>query len=87
MAVVLMGYTGMMILFKVCVPFTWQRMLLFCAMGGAFVLAFLFLGDLFSLQPVTLGMVGLLVPLLAAATAVFLTLLMLTAAFLERRGK
>ena len=87
MAVVLMGYTGMMILFKVCVPFTWQRILLFCAMGGAFVLAFLFLGDLFSLERLTLGMVGLLIPLLAAATAVFLTLLMLTAAFLERRGK
>ncbi len=87
MAVVLMGYTGMMILFKVCIPFTWQRLLLFAAMGGGFALAFLFLRDLFSLRWLTLRMTGLLLPLLGAATGVFLFLLMLTAAFLEKRGK
>ncbi len=87
MAVVLMAYTGMMILFKVCIPFTWGRLLLYVAMGGSFVLAFLFLGDLFSLQRLTLRMAGFLLPLLAAATGVFLFLLMITAAFLEKRGK
>ena len=69
MAVVLLGYTGMMILFKVCIPFTWQRVLLFGAVGTAFVLAFLFLGQLFSLEWITFRMVGLLLPLGAAATA------------------
>ena len=48
---------------------------------------FLFLRDLFSLRFLTLRMTGLLLPLLGAATGVFLFLLMLTAAFLEKRGK
>ena len=87
MAVVLLGYTGMMILFKVCIPFTWQRVLLFGAVGTAFVLAFLFLGQLFSLEWITFRMVGLLLPLGAAATALFLLLLSLTSGFLEKRGK
>jgi len=87
MAAIIIGYTGLLILFKVCIPFNFVHMLLFGGMCAAFSLAVLFLGNVFSLVPLTLRLVEFLVPLMGVATGVLLTFLLLMEKVLIRKGK
>lgn len=69
MAVIVTGYTGLLTLFKVCIPFNIKHAVLFWLMTGIFVVAMLFFKPFFALVDLTLPMLLILVPLLLAATS------------------
>ena len=45
------GFVGFVVLFRVCVPFNWKRILLFTTCFGLFILIVLFMGHFFMLTP------------------------------------
>ncbi len=69
LAVLLTGFTGLLILFKVCFPFNAARMILFLTMTAAFILALIFFPSLFEVTALTLPMLLMLVPMLLFATS------------------
>ena len=67
LAVILTGFTGLLTLLKVCVPFNLLRSALYTLMVVGFIMAMLFFQPLFSLVDLTVPMVVVLVPLLLFA--------------------
>lgn len=67
LAVILTGFTGLLTLLKVCVPFNLLRSALYTLMVVGFIMAMLFFQPLFSLVDLTIPMVVVLVPLLLFA--------------------
>ncbi len=68
LAVLLTGYTELLVLFKVCRPFTAAHTVLFIAMSAVFSGALLLFPRLFEVCPVTFPMAFALVPLIFLAT-------------------
>lgn len=64
LAVITTGFVGLLILFKVCMPFNSLHSALFSLMVTIFIIALLFFKDLFSLVPVNLPMFMVLVPMM-----------------------
>ena len=62
MAAILTGVVGLMVLLSTCVPFTLSRKILVISMSTMFLLAITFFGQLFSIYPVSL--VGMFVIIL-----------------------
>lgn len=56
LAVMITGFSGLLVLLKVSLPFNWIRCTLFFTMLGAFIFAIFILKDLFSLATITLPM-------------------------------
>ncbi|MBW7573516.1 cation-translocating P-type ATPase [Caproiciproducens faecalis] len=75
MAVIITGYTGLMTLFKVCMPFNLKHAALFSSMSAAFILALIFFKPLFAVVGLTLPMVLVLVPMLIVATSLMTAIL------------
>lgn len=67
LAVILTGFTGLLTLLKVCLPFNLLRGALYVFLASGFILAMLFFRPLFSLVGLTAPMVIVLVPLLIFA--------------------
>ena len=67
MAVIITGCTGLMMLYKVCMPFNFLRAALSVLMTAAFILALVLLGWFFSLTPLNLPMILILMMLLLFA--------------------
>lgn len=68
LAVIITGYTELLVLFKVCYPFTINHKILFVLMLAGFVLALIFFPALFEVTPITLPMLFISLPLLLLAT-------------------
>lgn len=68
-AVLLTGYTGLLILFKVCIPFDIKHAVLFTLMTAIFVLALIFFSPLFEITSLTLTMLFVLIPMILFATS------------------
>ncbi|HEX3037771.1 MAG TPA: cation-translocating P-type ATPase [Oscillospiraceae bacterium] len=75
LAVILTGYTGLLILFKVCNPFNTMHAVLFLTMLVGFLVAILFFQPLFSLVSVTIPMFLVLIPMLAFSTWMMVVIL------------
>ncbi len=71
LAVMITGFAGLLVLFKVSLPFNWIRCALFCTMLGAFIFAIFILKDLFSLATITLPMFYCFLVLAGIAIIVF----------------
>ncbi|MEE0253103.1 MAG: cation-translocating P-type ATPase [Acutalibacteraceae bacterium] len=71
LAVMITGFAGLLVLFKVSLPFNWIRCALFCTMLGAFVFAIFLLKDLFSLASITLPMLYCFLVLAGFAIIIF----------------
>lgn len=71
LAVMITGFAGLLVLFKVSLPFNWIRCALFCTMLGAFVFAISLLKDLFSLASITLPMLYCFLVLAGFAIIIF----------------
>lgn len=67
MAVIITGCTGLMMLYKVCMPFNFLRGALSVMMTAAFILALVLFGWFFSMAPLNLPMVLVLMMLLLFA--------------------
>lgn len=85
LAVLVTGFTGLLILVRVCLPFTPVHTALCIAMSAGFVLAYLVLPGFFSLAPLTLPMFWALLPMLAIATGVQFIFFRLTAGWMRRK--
>lgn len=72
LAVIVTGYTGLLVLFRVCMPFGTWHTILFSLMAAGFVLALVFFPDLFEVAPVTLPMLLVLVLMLMLAASLLL---------------
>lgn len=68
LAVLLTGYTELLVLFHVCRPFSAGHTVLFALMAGLFAAALIFFPHLFEIVPLTLPMLFVLIPLLIVAT-------------------
>lgn len=68
LAVIITGYTELLVLFKVCYPFTINHKILFVLMLAGFVLALIFFPTLFEVTPITLPMLFISLPLILLAT-------------------
>jgi cation-transporting ATPase E len=68
LAVIVTGYTELLVLFKVCYPFNTGHKILFFSMTACFVLALILFPSLFEITPVTLPMLFILVPMILLAT-------------------
>ncbi len=64
LSVLITGFTGLLILYKVCWPFTIEHTILAGSMTAVFILALLLFPTLFEVTAVTAGMAFLLVPLM-----------------------
>jgi cation-transporting P-type ATPase E len=64
LSVLITGYTGLLILYKVCWPFKAAHLILAGSMTAAFVLALLLFPTLFEVTALSVGMVFLLIPLM-----------------------
>ncbi|MCH3972097.1 MAG: HAD-IC family P-type ATPase [Oscillospiraceae bacterium] len=84
-AVVLMAFTMLMILFRVCMPFNGKHVLLFVSMCVLFLLAYIFCGSIFSLTPLNASMLLVLLPLIFASVSMFMMFLHLIERILMRR--
>ena len=67
LAVILTGCTGLLMLYKVCAPFNFLRGALAAVMTAAFVLALILMGKFFSIAPLNLPMILVLMMLLLFA--------------------
>ena len=74
LAVLLTGFTGMVVLLSVCLPFNKLRLALFCTMVLGFTVAILCFQPLFYLVELTIPMVLVLFPLFLLAFFLFGTL-------------
>lgn len=68
LSVLVTGYTGLLVLFRVCWPFRAGHTVLFSLMCALFVLSLVFFPSLFEITPLTLPMLFVLVPTLFLAT-------------------
>lgn len=68
LAVIITGYTELLVLFKVCYPFHTNHTILFTVLLVSFVLALIFFPKLFEVTPITLPMLFILVPMILLAT-------------------
>ncbi len=75
LAVIITGYTGLMTLFKVCIPFNLKNMVLFSLMVTIFVVALIFFKSFFAVVGLTLPMVLVLVPMMLVATSLMAVVL------------
>ncbi len=75
LAVIITGYTGLLTLFKVCIPFNLKNAALFLLMVTIFVVALIFFKPLFAVVSLTLPMVFVLVPLMFVATSLMAVIL------------
>mgnify|MGYP002409128985 CR=1 FL=1 len=66
-AVILTGFTGLINLLRVCLPFNLLRAALFYSMAGGFVASMVCFSEFFSLIPLTLPMLMVILPMLAFA--------------------
>lgn len=69
LAVILTGYTALLILFKVCMPFSTGHVIMFFLMASGFILALIFFPALFEISAITLQMVFALVMMMFLATS------------------
>ena len=83
-AVIVTGFTMLMILFRVCMPFNAKHVVLFTAMCAAFLFALIFLGTIFHITALTAPMILIIVPLLCAAVSMFAMFLHLIERILMR---
>lgn len=76
--VILMGFVGFLMLYRVCAPFNLKRRLLWGLLAAAFIIAIVFLGSIFELVPLSLGSILVLTVflLLAIPTIRNITLVM-----------
>lgn len=86
LAVLVTGYTGLLVLFRVCCPFNAMHTALFTAMSVGFFLSLVFFGPLFEVIPLTLPMVFVLIPLLLFATSLTTVLLHLIERVIFKRS-
>ncbi len=84
MAVIVTGFTLLMILFRVCMPFNIKHVVLFSAMCIAFLLALIFFGRYFHIVALTAPMLLILIPLFCAALSMFAMFLHLIERILMR---
>jgi cation-transporting P-type ATPase E len=75
LAVIITGYTGLMTLFRICMPFTVQHTVLFCLMVLMFVIALTTFQSLFAVIWLTLPMIFILVPMMILATCLMISIL------------
>ena len=75
LAVIITGYTGLLTLFKVCMPFNGMHAVLFSLMAFTFIAALIFFKPLFGVVGLTLPMVLVLVPMLLVATSLMTAIL------------
>ncbi len=68
LAVLLTGYTELLVLFKVCLPFTTNHTMLFASMSALFALALILFPKLFEITTITLPMLLVLAATIFAAT-------------------
>lgn len=87
LAVLVTGYTGLLILVRVCIPFTPIHTALCLLMTAGFVSAYLLFPSLFSMVSLTLPMMWALLPLLALALGTQALLFFLSKRWLEKRAK
>ena len=85
LSVLITGYTGLLILFKVSIPFNPGRAFLLAAMAAAFVLALSFFPSLFEVTALTLPMLFVLAPMLLFATSLMAMIFHLVEKVLPRR--
>lgn len=75
LAVILIGFTGLLILFKVCIPFNTLHKALLITMLVGFIIAIVFFQPMFSLVPVTIPMLLVLIPMLAFSVCIMAVVL------------
>nr|WP_319488519.1 cation-translocating P-type ATPase [uncultured Caproiciproducens sp.] len=75
LAVMITGYTGLLTLFKVCIPFNLEHTALFSIMVSVFVAALIFFKPLFAVVGLTLPMVLVLMPMFLVATSLMTAIL------------
>ncbi|MCI9272849.1 MAG: cation-translocating P-type ATPase [Clostridiales bacterium] len=75
MCVILTGFTGLLLVYKLCTPFNLIRRLLFGSISGGLLLGILVFHELFSLVPLSIPLLFWLGGLLAAAFFLFQLLL------------
>ena len=75
LAVIITGYTGLLTLFKVCMPFNGMHVVLFSLMTFIFIVALIFFKPLFAVVSLTLPMMLVLVPMLLVATSLMTSIL------------
>ena len=75
LAVIITGYTGLLTLFKVCMPFNTMHVVLFSLMTFIFIVALIFFKPLFAVVSLTLPMMLVLVPMLLVATSLMTSIL------------
>lgn len=83
LAVLLIGFTGLLYLFKICVPFSWSRMAIFILSCTAFTISVLFFRNWFSLVPLTWHLMRAAIPLAAISAGVLAGLML----FVEKAMK
>ncbi len=86
LAVIVTGYTGLLVLFRVCVPFRAGHTALFALMCAFFALSLVFFPSVFEIVPLTAPMFFVLLPLLLLATCLMPALQRLTEAAVRRRS-
>ena len=86
LAVIVTGYTGLLVLFRVCYPFNAMHTALFTLMTAAFFLSLVFFGPLFEITPVTVPMAFALVPLILFATGLITALIHLMDRIILKRS-
>lgn len=87
LAVIITGYTGLLTLFKVCLPFNFKNMTLFLLMTIAFIVALIFFKSLFAVVSLTLPMVFVLVPMMFVATSLMAVILHLIEKVIMRKAE
>ena len=85
-AVILTGFTGLINLLRICMPFNILRAVLFYMMAAGFSVAILCFQEFFSLVPLTTPMLLILFPMLAFAVCVMATVLHIIEKVLTRRA-
>lgn len=85
LAVLTTSFVGFMMLFKVCSPFNGLRGTLFFTMTAGFLLAFMFLEELFFLTPFSLAMIMVLTFTLLFSLALMMAMLNLVDMITSRR--
>ena len=74
LAVMVTTFTAFLLIIKICRPFTFLRALMVGVLAGAFVVAVLFLRDLFSLVAISFNMLIILIILMVFSLACFILL-------------
>ncbi|HHV31809.1 MAG TPA: cation-translocating P-type ATPase [Clostridiales bacterium] len=75
LAVIITGYTGLLILFRICMPFDAKRTVLFAMMVLIFAVALSTFQSFFSVIPITLPMFIVLIPMMILALCLMVVVL------------